>query len=123
MSNLIINRPVNQQFVQYPYWIAQGKEFSLDEVGLLAMILSFKDYLSKESLVNFTSDGKRAINTAWKGLIYDFIKFFSSNAIVRRKSAICESLSIIIFCNNSFSLDVSTETIFFFPLLFLTVTI
>jgi hypothetical protein len=69
MSNLIINRPANQQFVQYPHWIAQGKEFSLDEVGLLAIILSFKAYLSKSSLVNFTSDGKRAIDTAWKGLI------------------------------------------------------
>jgi hypothetical protein len=69
MLNLTINRPVNQQFVQYPHWIAQAKEFALDEVGLLAIILSFKDYLSKSSLVNFTSDGKRAIDTAWKGLI------------------------------------------------------
>jgi hypothetical protein len=69
MSNLIINRPINQQFVQSPHWIAQGKEFALNEKGLLDIILSFKDYLSKESLVNFTSDGKRAIDTAWKGLI------------------------------------------------------
>ncbi len=69
MSNLIINRPVNQQFVQYPHWIAQGKEFSLDEAGLLSIILSFKDYLSKSSLIHFTRDGKRAIDTAWKGLI------------------------------------------------------
>jgi hypothetical protein len=69
MSNLTIHRPIHQPFVQYPHWIAQAKEFSLDEAGLLSIILSFKDYLSKSSLVNFTRDGKRAIDTAWKGLI------------------------------------------------------
>ncbi len=69
MSNLTINRPVNQQFVQYPHWIAQAKEFSFSEKGLLNTILSFDGYLSKASLSNYGSDGKRAIDTAWKGLI------------------------------------------------------
>jgi hypothetical protein len=35
MSNFSILRPVNQQFIQYPYWIAQDNQFSDEEKGFL----------------------------------------------------------------------------------------
>jgi hypothetical protein len=69
MSNLNILRPVNQQFIQYPYWIAQDNQFSFEEKGLLTNLLSFKDSFHKSALARFASNGKRSIERAWKGLI------------------------------------------------------
>jgi hypothetical protein len=69
MSNFNILRPVNQQFIQYPYWIAQDNQFSFEEKGLLTNLLSFKDSFHKSALARFASNGKRSIERAWKGLI------------------------------------------------------
>jgi hypothetical protein len=69
MSNLNILRPLNQQFIQYPYWIAQDNQFSFEEKGLLTNLLSFKDSFHKSALSRFANNGKRSIEKAWKGLI------------------------------------------------------
>jgi hypothetical protein len=69
MSNFSILRPLNQQFIQYPYWIAQDNQFSFEEKGLLTNLLSFKDEFHKSTLVHFASNGKRSIDRAWKGLV------------------------------------------------------
>jgi hypothetical protein len=69
MRNLSILRPLNQPFLQYPYWIAQDNQFSYEEKGLLTNLLSFKDELYKSDLVHFASNGKRSLDRAWKGLI------------------------------------------------------
>jgi hypothetical protein len=61
MSNFSILRPVNQQFIQYPYWIAQDNQFSFEEKGLLTNLLSFKDSFHKSALSRFASNGKRSI--------------------------------------------------------------
>jgi hypothetical protein len=69
MSNFSILRPVNQQLIQYPYWIAQDNQFSFEEKGLLTNLLSFKDSFHKSALARFASNGKRSLDRAWKGLI------------------------------------------------------
>ncbi|MEN9610828.1 MAG: hypothetical protein RLZZ628_1642 [Bacteroidota bacterium] len=69
MSNFSILRPLNQQFIQYPYWIAQDNQFSYEEKGLLTNLLSFKDSFHKSALARFANNGKRSMERAWKGLI------------------------------------------------------
>jgi hypothetical protein len=69
MGNFSILRPLNQQFIQYPYWIAQDSQFSYEEKGLLTNLLIFKDSFHKSALARFASNGKRSIERAWKGLI------------------------------------------------------
>jgi hypothetical protein len=85
MSNFSILRPVNQQFIQYPYWIAQDSQFSYEEKGLLTTLLSFKDSFHKSALARFANNGKRSIERAWKGLIAKGILIFRHERKRRRE--------------------------------------
>jgi hypothetical protein len=67
-SNITIIRPENQQFVRFPHWIGQNKQFNVQERGLLVTLLCFTEHISKEAIIKMSNNGVHSIDTAWSSL-------------------------------------------------------